>query len=311
MKTSTAAGVTTTYSYNGLGERVKKANASSTVYFAYDEAGHLLGEYDAEGDLIEETVWLGDVPVAVLKPNGGSGISVFYIHTDHLNTPRRITRPNDNSIVWRWDSGPFGATAANEDPDGDTVVSASLPRPVFSTRRLGCTTTTSATMTRRPADTSRAIRSDSTVASTPSRMGWGIHFRAEIHLGSTSTEERETYYSDRAPSGACETAVFSGDYIVAWVPCDAPATPRVPGPDDGSYCPTPEGTDAVTEEFDWKGAAWDVLGPDWTWLVPEAKAVKALGVIVAVRRFSREKQALLETIGAWAPPELICGPTAS
>ena len=66
---------------------------------AYDEAEHLLGEYDADGDLIQETVWLGDTPVAVLKPHGGSGISVFYVHTDHLNTPRRITRPSDNAIV--------------------------------------------------------------------------------------------------------------------------------------------------------------------------------------------------------------------
>jgi RHS repeat-associated protein len=121
MKTSTSASGTTTYSYNGLGERVKKQSSAATTYFAYDEAGHLLGEYDAAADLIQETVWLGDIPVAVLKPNGGSGISVFYVHTDHLNTPRRITRPSDNAIVWRWGSDPFGATAANEDPDGDTV----------------------------------------------------------------------------------------------------------------------------------------------------------------------------------------------
>ncbi len=120
MKTSNA-GVTTTYSYNGLGERVKKTSSAATTYFAYDEAGHLIGEYDATGDLIQETVWLGDTPVATLKPNGGSGISGFYIHTDHLNTPRRITRPSDNAILWRWDSDPFGSTPVNEDPDNDTI----------------------------------------------------------------------------------------------------------------------------------------------------------------------------------------------
>jgi RHS repeat-associated protein len=119
MKTSTNAGMTTTYSYNGLGERVRKTNSGSTTHFSYDEAGHLIGEYDAVGGLIQETVWLGDIPVAVLKSDGGSGIDVYYIHTDHLNTPRRITRPSDNEIVWRWDSDPFGSTAANEDPDGD------------------------------------------------------------------------------------------------------------------------------------------------------------------------------------------------
>ena len=127
----------TTYSYNGLGERVKKASSASTSYFAYDEAGHLLGEYDAAGDLIQETVWFGDIPVAVLKPNGGSGISVFYIHTDHLNTPRRITRPSDNAILWRWDSDPFGATAADDDPDDDTITFAyhlRFPGPVLRRR---------------------------------------------------------------------------------------------------------------------------------------------------------------------------------
>lgn len=60
----------------------------------------------------------------MLKPAVGGGIDIFYIHTDHLNTPRRITRPSDDVIVWRWDSDPFGATAANEDPDGDTIVFA-------------------------------------------------------------------------------------------------------------------------------------------------------------------------------------------
>jgi RHS repeat-associated protein len=120
MISSTTSGVTTSYLYSGLGERVKKANSNGTMYFAYDEDGHLLGEYDASGNLIQETVWLDDIPVATLRPNGSSGIDVYYVHTDHLNTPRRITRPSDDVIVWRWDSDPFGATAANEDPDGDT-----------------------------------------------------------------------------------------------------------------------------------------------------------------------------------------------
>ena len=128
MKTSTAASLTTTYSYNGLGERVKKTSSASTTYFAYDEAGQLIGEYDASGDLIQETVWFGGIPVAALKPNSGSGISVFYIHTDHLNTPRRITRPSDNAILWRWDSDPFGDTAAENDPDDDSVTFAYNPR---------------------------------------------------------------------------------------------------------------------------------------------------------------------------------------
>ena len=118
--TSVSGGASATYSHNALGQRVKKTTGGATTLFAYDEAGHLIGEYDGSGTLIQETVWLDDVPVATLRPNGG-GISVFYVHTDHLNTPRKVSRPSDDVIVWRWDSDPFGADAANQDPDADTV----------------------------------------------------------------------------------------------------------------------------------------------------------------------------------------------
>jgi RHS repeat-associated protein len=115
-----SGGATATYQHNALGERVKKVASATTTYFVYDEAGQLIGEYDCSGNLIQETVWLNGIPVATLRPNG-SGIDVYYVHTDHLNTPRRVTRPSDNVIVWRWDSDPFGTTAANENPDGDAT----------------------------------------------------------------------------------------------------------------------------------------------------------------------------------------------
>lgn len=121
MVSATKASVTTTYVLNALGQRVKKTASGSSTYFVYDEAGHLVGEYDNSGNLIEETVWFADAPVAALKPNGG-GVDLFHVHTDHLNTPRRISRPSDNVVVWRWDSDPFGATAAVEDPDGDATL---------------------------------------------------------------------------------------------------------------------------------------------------------------------------------------------
>lgn len=122
MLTATKSSVTTTYSYNALGQRVKKSNSGSTRYFVYDEAGHLLGEYTGSGVPIQEIVWLGDIPVASIRANeSGSGVGVFYIHTDHLNTPRKITRPTDSAIVWRWDSDPFGNGAPNEDADGNSL----------------------------------------------------------------------------------------------------------------------------------------------------------------------------------------------
>jgi RHS repeat-associated protein len=119
MVTATSGGVTTSYTYNGHGERVRKAGGGLTRYFAYDESGYLIGKYDGAGGLVQETVWFGDIPVATLRPDGSDGIEVYYVHTDHLNTPRRVTRPADNVIVWRWDSVPFGETFADEDPDQD------------------------------------------------------------------------------------------------------------------------------------------------------------------------------------------------
>jgi RHS repeat-associated protein len=119
MVSSTKAGVTTTYALNALGQRVKKTTSGSSTYFVYDEAGHLVGEYANTGALIQETVWLGDIPVATIRPSG-AGVDLFYIHADHLSAPRRVSRPSDNIVIWRWDSGPFGGAVANEDPDGDS-----------------------------------------------------------------------------------------------------------------------------------------------------------------------------------------------
>jgi RHS repeat-associated protein len=45
--------------------------------------------------------------------------SVNYVFTDHLGTPRVITRATDNQMVWRWDQAdPFGVAQPNENPAG-------------------------------------------------------------------------------------------------------------------------------------------------------------------------------------------------
>jgi RHS repeat-associated protein len=109
MVGATINGVSALFVVNGLGQRVYK---NGTAY-AYDEAGRLVGEYS--GGQGQETVYLGDTPVAVLQ-----GGQAYYVYADHLNTPRVIT-DSANKVVWRWDSDPFGSDAANEDPDGDGV----------------------------------------------------------------------------------------------------------------------------------------------------------------------------------------------
>jgi len=108
-------GVTTQYAINGLGQRVKKTTPSAATLFVYDEAGHLLGEYAANGAAIREIVYLGDLPVAVL-----AGSAVSYVHADHLNAPRALVDAAGKT-VWRWDAEPFGVDAADEDPDKNGV----------------------------------------------------------------------------------------------------------------------------------------------------------------------------------------------
>jgi RHS repeat-associated protein len=111
---SAAQGGTTTYTYNALGQMIEKSGASTTM-LVYDKSGHLVGEYTGTGSLIQETVWLNDLPVATLRPNG-TGISIYYVHADQLGSPRLVTRPADNVIMWRWDTDPFGTAVPNQNP---------------------------------------------------------------------------------------------------------------------------------------------------------------------------------------------------
>ncbi len=132
MKTAKVGSSTTTYVYNALGQRVKKSGGSAgTVLYAYDESGHLLGEYSSTGALVQETIWLEDTPVATIRP--GSPAVIYYVHADQLNAPRMATRPSDNKIAWRWDTDPFGTSTPNQNPQslGTFVYNQRFPGQMF------------------------------------------------------------------------------------------------------------------------------------------------------------------------------------
>lgn len=126
------------YAYNAFGERIAKwtgaaaaiAGSAPSQQFAYDNDGRLLGRYSGNGGLIGEYVWLDDTPIAVIAPasapQGGQSIpasgsapavQVYFVHPDHLDTPRVVLNA-DNQPVWRWESAPFGDTAADPNPSG-------------------------------------------------------------------------------------------------------------------------------------------------------------------------------------------------
>ena len=108
-------GSVTQYALNGLGQRVAKTGSGvegGTVYFVYDETGHLVGEYDGAGAVIQETIWLGDLPVGVLKAE-----ALYNVNPDHLGAPLTVTDAT-GQIVWRWDRDPYGNGKPNENPGG-------------------------------------------------------------------------------------------------------------------------------------------------------------------------------------------------
>jgi RHS repeat-associated protein len=140
MSSATIGSNTVVYKYNGLNQRTSKSGPTALIgtgaaYYAYDEAGQLTGEYDANLNPIHETVYLGSTPVAVLKQTGAAASSSLQtssanVYADHIDTPRVITRSSDNAVLWRWDTAEaFGATAPNQNPNGIGVFAFSQRFP--------------------------------------------------------------------------------------------------------------------------------------------------------------------------------------
>ncbi|HLD66040.1 MAG TPA: RHS repeat-associated core domain-containing protein, partial [Pseudomonas sp.] len=130
--TSDANGVLlASYRYNALGQRVFKtlANGASWTYL-YGPDGQLLGQeqYSAStGKKLKGQywVWLDAMPLAgiELSFNSSGAVSssnVYYLHADHLNSPRLASNQNQ-ALIWSWNSDAFGVGMANQDVDGNGI----------------------------------------------------------------------------------------------------------------------------------------------------------------------------------------------
>ncbi|WP_249186838.1 HNH/endonuclease VII fold putative polymorphic toxin [Pseudomonas sp. KB-10] len=104
------------YRYNALGQRTHKITTAGTTSFLYDPSGQLLEErrFNAAGQRQSSQfyIWLDNLPVAGITvayaANGSIASSTpFYLHTDHLGTPRLATNQSQQP-VWRWVSDAFG-----------------------------------------------------------------------------------------------------------------------------------------------------------------------------------------------------------
>ena len=87
---------------------------------------------------IYETIYLGIMPVGLMKQTGAAGtgdiaVTMYNVNADHIATPRVITK-QDETVVWRWDTAEaFGASAPDQNPSGQGafVFNQRFPGQVF------------------------------------------------------------------------------------------------------------------------------------------------------------------------------------
>ncbi|PTU76511.1 sugar-binding protein [Pseudomonas mangrovi] len=109
------------FRYNALGQRTHKVSSAGTTVFLYGPDGQLLGEtlYNAQGLKTGSQfyVWLDAMPLAGMRMTFGSegqvtGRTPFFLHSDHLNTPRMATNASQQ-LLWQWTSDAFGMGPAS------------------------------------------------------------------------------------------------------------------------------------------------------------------------------------------------------
>ena len=126
------------YIYNDQGQRIRKTIFTNTLpteitIYHYNQQGLLITETDENGSLKRDYIWSGhNQPLAQIDHQSGSD-NIVYLHNDHLMTNRLATNQSQ-TIVWRWEGEAFGATPAEQDPDGDSnlaVVNLRFPGQYF------------------------------------------------------------------------------------------------------------------------------------------------------------------------------------
>ena len=105
--------------YNHKNERTFRGGSYIDRQYVYDESSHLIGEYKPDGSLIVEYIWMGDKPVAAVYP----GNKVYWMVTDHQNTPRRLIDRDTKAQVWNWNPDAFGRW----DPVGSIEMNLRFP----------------------------------------------------------------------------------------------------------------------------------------------------------------------------------------
>ena len=116
-----AGGSVVEFRYNALGQRTHKISPLGTTTFLYGPDGQLLGEqlFSSQGAKLsgQYYIWLDSMPLGGISIQYGTDGSIasstpFYLHSDHLNTPRLATNQTQQT-VWQWQSDAFGVGPAS------------------------------------------------------------------------------------------------------------------------------------------------------------------------------------------------------
>lgn len=119
------------FRYNALGQRTQKITPQGTTTFIYGLSGELLGEtlFDNQGKKLTSQfyIWLERMPLGGISVSySATGVpansTVFYLHSDHLNTPRIATNAT-RAKVWEWKSDAFGVG----EPSGPLTLNLRFP----------------------------------------------------------------------------------------------------------------------------------------------------------------------------------------
>ena len=113
--------------------------------YVYAEDGSLLGEYGSGGSNSTGTaqyIYLptasGPMPIAAVIKG-----QTYAVHSDHLNTPRKLTQP-DGQVAWQWAYSAFGdeqptigAKRFTSESTNPTTGATSIPEVTFNLRYPG------------------------------------------------------------------------------------------------------------------------------------------------------------------------------
>ncbi|MCK4830404.1 RHS domain-containing protein, partial [bacterium] len=97
------------YTYNGLGQRVKKTVDGTSTIFHYDFHGKLIAESQADGTMTAEYLYMGKIRIAKVDVTTGN---IYYYLNDRLGTPQIMT-DDTGTIVWEAAYKPFGEATIN------------------------------------------------------------------------------------------------------------------------------------------------------------------------------------------------------